>query len=67
MIDPEGDFVTLADKLAHVIVEAQRSEQELTRIAQRIRQHWVSVVFNLEDLDTEQQMCTVDGLSWCII
>ncbi|ETS13346.1 hypothetical protein Q648_00203 [Bartonella quintana JK 12] len=53
--------------MGHVIVEAQRSEQELTRIAQRIRQHWVSVVFNLEDLDTEQQMCTVGGLSWCII
>ncbi len=59
VIDPEGDFVTLADKFGHVIVEAQRSELELTRIAQRIRQHRVSVVFNLEGLDTEQQMRAV--------
>ncbi|MET3589812.1 hypothetical protein ABID23_000899 [Bartonella silvatica] len=59
VIDPEGDFVTLADKFDHVIVEAQRSELELTRIAHRIRQHRVSVVFNLEGLDTEQQMRAV--------
>lgn len=56
VIDPEGDFVTLADKFGHVVVEAQRTEQELTRIANRIRQHRVSVVLNLEGLDTEQQM-----------
>lgn len=59
VIDPEGDFVTLADKFGHVVVEAQRSELELTRIAHRIRQHRVSVVFNLEGLDTEQQMRAV--------
>ncbi|GAB5041571.1 ATP-binding protein [Bartonella henselae] len=59
VIDPEGDFVTLADKFGHVIVEAQRSEQELMRIAYRIRQHRVSVVLNLEGLDTEQQMRAV--------
>ncbi|WP_455479031.1 helicase HerA domain-containing protein [Bartonella sp. B23] len=59
VIDPEGDFVTLADKFGHVIVEAQRSEPELTRIAHRIRQHRVSVVFNLEGLDAEQQMRAV--------
>ncbi|WP_455480418.1 helicase HerA domain-containing protein [Bartonella sp. B12(2025)] len=59
VIDPEGDFITLADKFGHVIVEAQRSEKELTRIAHRIRQHRVSVVFNLEGLDTEQQMRAV--------
>ncbi|MET3559681.1 DNA helicase HerA-like ATPase [Bartonella japonica] len=59
VIDPEGDFITLADKFGHVVVEAQRSELELTRIAHRIRQHRVSVVFNLEGLDTEQQMRAV--------
>ncbi|WP_019222358.1 ATP-binding protein [Bartonella rattaustraliani] len=59
VIDPEGDFVTLADKFGHVVVEAQRSELELTRIAHRIRQHRVSVVFNLEGLETEQQMRAV--------
>lgn len=56
VIDPEGDFVTLADAFGHVIVEADRSETELTRIAGRIRQHRVSVVLSLEGLDTEAQM-----------
>ena len=37
VIDPEGDFVTLADKYGHVVVDAERSEAELTRIAGRIR------------------------------
>ena len=56
VIDPEGDFVTLADKFGHVVVDAARTEAELTRIAGRIRQHRVSAVLNLEGLDVEQQM-----------
>jgi uncharacterized protein len=56
VIDPEGDFVTLADKFGHQVVDAQRTEAELTRIAGRVRQHRVSVVLNLEGLDVEQQM-----------
>jgi uncharacterized protein len=56
VVDPEGDFVTLADKFGHVVVDADRPESELTRIAGRIRQHRVSVVLNLEGLDVEQQM-----------
>jgi len=38
------------------VVDAQRTESGLTRIAGRIRQHRVSVVLNLEGLDVEQQM-----------
>ena len=56
VIDPEGDFVTLADKYGHVVVDGARTENELTRIAARIRQHRVSVVLDLEGLDVEQQM-----------
>ena len=56
IVDPEGDFVTLADKFGHQVVDAARSEAELTRIAGRVRQHRVSVVLNLEGLDVEQQM-----------
>src|SRR5262245_5310335 len=56
VIDPEGDFVTLAEKFGHQVVDAQRTEAELTRIAGRVRQHRVSVVLNLEGLDVEQQM-----------
>ncbi|MCO4315834.1 ATP-binding protein [Phyllobacterium sp. 21LDTY02-6] len=56
VIDPEGDFVTLAEKYGHVVVDGARTENELTRIAGRIRQHRVSVVLDLEGLDVEQQM-----------
>jgi uncharacterized protein len=56
VVDPEGDFVTLADKFGHLVVDAARSEAELTRIAGRVRQHRVSAVLNLEGLDVEQQM-----------
>ncbi len=56
IVDPEGDFVTLAEKFGHQVVDAARSEAELTRIAGRVRQHRVSVVLNLEGLDVEQQM-----------
>ncbi|WP_373413829.1 helicase HerA domain-containing protein [Ensifer aridi] len=56
IIDPEGDFVTLADKFGHVVVEGERTDGELIGIATRIRQHRVSCVFSLEGLDIEQQM-----------
>ncbi|HEY0353096.1 MAG TPA: ATP-binding protein [Enterovirga sp.] len=56
VIDPEGDFVTLADKFGHVVVDAAGSEADLYRIAARVRQHRVSVVLNLEDLDADAQM-----------
>lgn len=56
IVDPEGDFVTLAEKFGHQVIDAARSEAELTRIAGRVRQHRVSVVLNLEGLDVEQQM-----------
>ncbi|QIB33690.1 ATP-binding protein [Ancylobacter pratisalsi] len=56
VIDPEGDFVTLAERYGHVVVDTQRGEADLQRIAARVRQHRVSVVLNLEELDAEQQM-----------
>ncbi|HEX2726723.1 MAG TPA: DUF87 domain-containing protein [Beijerinckiaceae bacterium] len=56
VIDPEGDFVTLSERFGHVVVDADRSESEIQRIARRVRQHRVSVVLNLENLDAEAQM-----------
>ena len=56
IIDPEGDFVTLAEAFGHVVVDAERSPAELTRIADRIRRHRASVVLTLEGLDAEDQM-----------
>ncbi|QKV17245.1 ATP-binding protein [Oricola thermophila] len=56
VIDPEGDFVTLADAFGHVVVDADRSEGELVGIANRIRQHRVSCVLTLEGLEIDDQM-----------
>jgi uncharacterized protein len=56
IIDPEGDFVTLAERYGHVVIDGERSEGELTGIATRVRQHRVSCVLSLEGLDVENQM-----------
>ena len=56
IIDPEGDFIGLAERYGHVVIDAERTIGEIQRIASRIRKHRASVVFNLEGLDAEQQM-----------
>ncbi|HET7412030.1 MAG TPA: ATP-binding protein [Pararhizobium sp.] len=56
VIDPEGDFVTLADRFGHVVIDATRSENELMGIAARTRQHRVSTVLNLDGLEVDQQI-----------
>ena len=57
VIDPEGDFVTLAQRFGHIVVDAdEHSEAALQSVAARVRQHRVSVVLNLEGLDAEMQM-----------
>lgn len=56
VIDPEGDFVSLSDQFGHVVIDAACGEAELQRIALRVRQHRVSVVLNLENLDADEQL-----------
>lgn len=57
VIDPEGDFVTLAERFGHVVVDAaEHSESGLQKIAGRVREHRVSVVLTLENQETERQM-----------
>lgn len=57
IIDPEGDFVTLAGPYGHVVIEAgDYSEREVARFAARIREHRASVVLSLEGLEVEGQM-----------
>jgi hypothetical protein len=57
VIDPEGDFVTLAQPYGHIVIEAaDYSGGELSRFAARCREHRASVVLNLEGLDPEGQM-----------
>jgi hypothetical protein len=57
IIDPEGDFVSLADAFGHVVVDASTlTESALQMVGGRVRQHRVSVILNLENLDAEAQM-----------
>jgi hypothetical protein len=57
IIDPEGDFVTLAGPYGHVVVEAVNySLVEIVRFASRLREARASVVLDLEGLDAEGQM-----------
>ncbi|WP_375286524.1 helicase HerA domain-containing protein [Sphingomonas sp.] len=65
VIDPEGDFVSLADAFDHIAVDAAAySLGEVTRLAQRAREHRASVVLNLEGLEVDEQMrCAAAFLS----
>jgi hypothetical protein len=65
IIDPEGDFVTLAGPHGHVSIEAvQYSAPEVLRFASRCREHRTSVVLSLEGLEMEGQMrCAAAFLS----
>jgi DNA helicase HerA-like ATPase len=57
IIDPEGDFVSLAEKFGHLVIEgADHSEMALHAAGERMRMHRASVVLNLEGLDADQQM-----------
>jgi hypothetical protein len=57
VIDPEGDFVSLADRFGHVVIDgAAYSDAEIARLAARIREHRASVVLALDGLEIENQM-----------
>jgi hypothetical protein len=57
IIDPEGDFVTLAEKFGHLVIDAEEhTERGLQVAGERVRAHRVSTVLNLEGLDAENQM-----------
>jgi hypothetical protein len=65
VIDPEGDFSTLAGPYGHLAIEAaEHDEKEIARAAARIREHRASVVLSLEGLEAEGQMrCAAAFLS----
>src|SRR3546814_12902738 len=57
VIDPEGDFVTLADAYHHVVITAgDYDEREIAAMGARIREHRASVVLALDTLEIEAQM-----------
>ncbi|QDH13792.1 ATP-binding protein [Formicincola oecophyllae] len=57
VIDPEGDFTSLAKRYGHVTIDAHAySEKDLQAAARRARAHRVSVVLNLEHCEVESQI-----------
>ena len=57
IIDPEGDFVTLAERFGHLVIDAEEHTERALQVAgERARIHRVSTVLNLEGLDAENQM-----------
>ncbi len=65
VVDPEGDFVTLAGRHGHLVLDAaEHSEASLHRSAELVRQHRVSVVLNLEHVEVDGQLrCAAAFLS----
>ncbi|ABC62378.1 ATP-binding protein [Erythrobacter litoralis] len=57
VIDPEGDFPSLAEKFGHVVIDGSAySPPEIEALARRIREHRASVVLDLDGLEVEQQI-----------
>ena len=57
VIDPEGDFCTLADRHGHLVIDAaDHSEAQLAGVADRVRRHRASVVLNLDSVEVDQQL-----------
>ena len=65
VIDPEGDFPSLAEEFGHVVIDgAAYSPGEIEALARRIREHRASVVLDLDGLEVEQQIrCAAQFLS----
>ncbi|MDE2597541.1 MAG: ATP-binding protein [Sphingomonadales bacterium] len=65
VIDPEGDFVTLAEPYGHVVIDgAAYGDAEIAALGARIRQHRASVVLALDGLEIDGQMrCAAQFLS----
>jgi hypothetical protein len=65
VIDPEGDFVTLADAFGHIVIDAGAYDnREIVQLAARVREHRASVVLALDNLELEAQMrCAATFLS----
>ena len=57
VIDPEGDFPSLAEEFGHVVIDGSAySPPEIEALARRIREHRASVVLDLDGLEVEQQI-----------
>src|SRR5690606_35808096 len=57
VIDPEGDFVTLAEPFGHIVIDgAAHDGRDIERLAAKVREKRASVVLTLDGLELEAQM-----------
>jgi len=57
VVDPEGDFVTLAEPFGHIVIDgAAHDGREIERLAAKVREKRASVVLTLDGLELEAQM-----------
>jgi len=57
VIDPEGDLPSLAEKFQHLVIDGSKLDPgAIVVAARRIREHRVSVVLDLSDMEREAQM-----------
>lgn len=57
LIDPEGEFKSLAEEVEMVVIDAAKLDTAAVAIAaQRAREHRLSVLLDLSELDREEQM-----------
>lgn len=68
IIDPEGEFKSLAEKFGHLHVEAHLLDiASLATIAQRAREHRLSLLLDMSDLDREGQMKAVAAFLYALV
>ena len=59
-VDPEGEFVSLAEELGYPYIESRTLDgRALGELARRTRQHRLSIVLDLSDQTREEQMIAV--------
>lgn len=57
VVDPEGEFCSLAERFGHVVIEGNKLDTATLAIAaRRAREHRLSILLDLSDLPREQQV-----------
>lgn len=68
VIDPEGEFSSLAEAYGHLRVEAHRLDAAaLATLAHKVREHRLSILVDFSDLDREGQMIAIAALFGALI
>ena len=68
VVDPEGEFRSLAEHFGHLMLDGHRLDgAALDLAARRVREHRLSVLLDLSELDRERQMMAVAAFFGALI